>query len=102
MEEMSMSETFWIMAEITVGIAFLGILSAVITAIMVPLLNKLDKRSRAMEILAERYAQGELTREQYTQMRQDLGMGAADEARQSIEPADGRDTELVIGSRQSK
>jgi hypothetical protein len=50
-EGIAMSETFWIIGEIIVGIALLGLLSAVVTAVMVPFLNKLSKRSGAAEIL---------------------------------------------------
>jgi uncharacterized membrane protein len=75
-----MNETFWIIGEIIVGIAILGLLSAVVTAVMVPLLNKFSKHAGAAEILGERYARGELTREQYLQMRQDLGIGSDAEA----------------------
>lgn len=81
-KEMAMSDTFWIIGEIIAGVAILGFLSAVITAVMVPLLNKVSKHVGAEQILGERYARGELTREQYLQMRQDLGIGAeADEDR---------------------
>ena len=74
-----MSETFWIIGEIIVGIGVLGFLSAVITAVMVPLLNKASKHVGAEQILGERYARGEITREQYLQMRQDLDIGAGAE-----------------------
>ena len=71
-----MSDTFWIIGEIIGGIAILGFLSAVITAVMVPLLNKVSRHVGAEQILGERYARGELTREEYQQMRRDLGIGA--------------------------
>ena len=70
-----MNDTFWIVGEIIVGIAVLGVLSAVVTAVMVPFLDHVSKRHGAAEILAERYAKGEVTREQYEHMRQDLGIG---------------------------
>jgi uncharacterized membrane protein len=70
----AMNETFWIIAEVFVGAGVLGLLSAVITAIMVPLLSKYPETE---EILRKRYARGELTREQYAQIRQDLANGAA-------------------------
>lgn len=65
-----MSETVLIIAEIIVGIALLGVLSAVITVIVVRMLPA--GRSRAAEILDERYARGELTRDQYDQMQGEL------------------------------
>lgn len=68
------NDTFWIIGEIIVGIAILGVLSAVITVIMT---RQLSKSRSATEILGERYARGELTREQYQQMGQDLGMSAS-------------------------
>jgi uncharacterized membrane protein len=68
----AMSETFWIIAEITAGIGILGIVSAVITAIMVPFLNK---QAGPWETLKARYARGELSREQFEKMRQDMGLG---------------------------
>jgi len=86
-----MSEIAWIVAEIIVGIALLGILSAVITAVMVPWLARVGtpRPARAEEILAERYARGELTRDQYLHMRQDLGRpaDAGAELRASGRPA---------------
>jgi uncharacterized membrane protein len=66
-----MNETFWIIAEIIAGIGILGLLSAVITAVMVPFLSK---STGAKEILGQRYARGEVTRDQYLQMRDDLGI----------------------------
>lgn len=68
-----MNETFWIVGEIIVGIGVLGVLSAVVTAVMVPFLDHVSKRRGPAEILQERYAKGELTREQFLQMREDLG-----------------------------
>jgi uncharacterized membrane protein len=73
-----MNETFWIIAEVFVGVGLLGLLSAVITAIMVPLLSKYPGTE---EILRKRYARGELTREQYDQIRQDLTNNTASDAR---------------------
>lgn len=64
-----MSELEFIIAEVIIGIGLLGLLSAVVTAVMVPLLNR---QSRVAEILRERYAKGDLSREQYEQMRRDL------------------------------
>ena len=77
-----MSDTFWIVGEIIVGIAILGLLSAVITLIMTRLLSK---PPAAAEVLSERYARGELKREQYLQMRQDLGISA--DAAEALRPA---------------
>ncbi len=66
-----MNETFWIVAEIIVGIGILGLLSAVITAIMVPLLSKTNGPA---DLLAQRYAKGDLTRDEYLLARRDLGL----------------------------
>jgi hypothetical protein len=67
-----MTETTLVIGEIIVGIAFLGVVSAVITVIMVRLLPK--GRSRAAEILDERYARGELAADQYAQMRRNIAV----------------------------
>jgi hypothetical protein len=67
-----MSETTFVIGEIIVGIAFLGVISAVITVIMVRLLPR--GRSRAAEILDERYARGDLTPDQYDQMRRNIAI----------------------------
>jgi len=83
-----MSETVLIIAEVIVGIAFLGVLSAVITVIMTRMLGK---GSRAMDILDERYARGELTREQYEQMREDLEVAASAETSLRAPTNDSRD-----------
>jgi hypothetical protein len=39
-------------------------------------LDKRTKRTAAADILGERYARGELSRAQYVQMREDLGIDA--------------------------
>jgi hypothetical protein len=96
LEDLIMSETFWIIAEIIAGIAILGIVSAAITAVMVPLLSK---RPSSIEILGERYARGELTREQYMQMCRDLGMGVADEEGILMGIAPGREADSAPASR---
>ncbi len=73
-----MNEMALVVAEIIVGIALLGVLAAVVTAVMVPRLSRITPADRPTpeSILAERYARGELTREQLAQMRQDLGLSA--------------------------
>ena len=96
-----MNETFWIVGEIIVGIAVLGVLSAVVTAVMVPFLDHVSKRHGPAEILEERYARGELTREQFQRMRQDLGIELADVPAPSLGSPDGRE-EPVAGSRQTR
>jgi uncharacterized membrane protein len=98
-EGTTMSETFWIIGEIIVGIAFLGVLSAVVTLIMTRLLSK---PPGAAEILGERYARGELTREQYERMRQDTGIGPVAGEGLRAGTADGRDAGVALGSRQVK
>ena len=67
-----MTETTLVVGEIIVGIALLGVVSAVITVIMVRLLPK--GRTRAAEILDERYARGELSPEHYAQMRRNIAI----------------------------
>ena len=69
-----MTETTFVVGEIVIGIAFLGVVSAVITVIMVRLLPR--GRPRAVEILDERYARGELTPDQYAQLRRDISIRA--------------------------
>ena len=93
-----MSDTFWIVGEIIVGIAILGLLSAPITLIMTRLLAK---PPAAAEVLSERYARGELTREQYLQMRQDLGIGADSAKALRHAPLDEREAGTGAGSRRS-
>jgi len=92
---MTMSETAWIIGEIIVGIALLGLLSAVVTVIMVRLLSP---ASPAAEILQQRYARGDLTREQYEQMRQDLGISALSGDSFPALQSNGREAEVVPGS----
>lgn len=68
-----MTQTMWIIVEIFLGIGFLVVLTAVSTLVT----QRLQGRAKGPEqILQERYARGELTREQYEQMRQDLGIPA--------------------------
>ena len=67
-----MSEAQVIVAEIIIGIVVIGILSAVITVVMVRVLP--SRRSPAAEALDLRYASGELSREQYRQMCEELGL----------------------------
>jgi len=64
-----MSELTLIIGEIIIGIALLAVLSAVITVVVVRLLSP---TSRADEILRLRYAQGELTRDEFIQRRRDI------------------------------
>lgn len=96
-----MNETFWIVGEIIVGIAVLGVLSAVVTAVMVPFLDRVSKRHGPAEILQERYAKGELSREQYQEMRQDLGFGIAAEPSRHFSSLDEREV-AGTGSRQTR
>jgi len=58
--------------------------------------------SRPLEILQERYTRGELTHEQYEQMRQDLGISAIAGDGLRAPPADGRDASSVPGSHQAR
>jgi hypothetical protein len=95
-----MSDTYWIIAEISVGIGFLGVGSALVTVVVS---RWLEKPRPAAEILAERYARGELTPEQYRQMRTDLGpeLATADNSGpgESDDSASARGTVVVSRSR---
>lgn len=90
-----MSDAALIIAEIIAGIAVLGLLSAVITYVMVRLLSPTPP---AVEILQQRYARGELTREQYMQMQQDLGLTTVAAGLNGTAESDGRDA-VVVTSR---
>lgn len=91
-----MSETGWIIAEIFIGIAFLTLLTAVLTRLM----GEGSKKRRPAEILDERYARGELTHEQYVQMRQDLDLSAISEDGLGTARAESRGTRTLSGTRQ--
>ncbi|HUY98842.1 MAG TPA: SHOCT domain-containing protein [Thermomicrobiaceae bacterium] len=81
-----MSGTSWIVAEVFVGIVLLMIVGGLLGVFVPRMLG--ESPSSPDEILNRRYARGELTREQYLQMRQDLGIPAgAGVARQTREPA---------------
>jgi len=96
LEVTTMSETAFIIAEIIVGIAVLGVLSAVVTAAMVPWLSR---RPGAREVLGERYARGEISRDEYLRMRQDLEIEAtAAIAPETLSTGD-RDAKAVGGPR---
>jgi len=82
------NNTFWIIAEIIIGIAFLGLLSAVVTVIMTRLLGK---SSGANDILDERYARGELNRDEYMRMRRDIEFGTSASNGSDARPADGQE-----------
>ncbi|MGA7670077.1 MAG: SHOCT domain-containing protein [Nitrolancea sp.] len=64
-----MTQTTWIIAEVFVGIAMLTILTAFVTHWFGPP----SKRGPA-EILKERYARGEISRSEYREMAEDLGV----------------------------
>jgi hypothetical protein len=66
----NMSDTFWIVGEIIVGIALLTVLGSAI-AVALPRLIP-ETGGNATDILDRRYARGELTREQYLHMREDV------------------------------
>lgn len=65
-----MDHTGWIVIEIFLGIGFLMMLGVLVAR----LTGDNSKQREPGEILDWRYAQGKLTREQYQQMRQDLGL----------------------------
>lgn len=96
-----MSETTFVIGEIIVGIAFLGVISAVITVIMVRLLPR--GRSRAAEILDERYARGDLTPDQYAQMRRNIAIPVGVEETPPVPYVNGAavDTVRAGGSRRA-
>ncbi len=64
-----MTQTTWIIAEIFGGIALLTLLTAFLTRWFGP-----PGRRGPAEILKERYARGEITRVEYRQMAEDLGI----------------------------
>ena len=81
-----MSGTSWIVAEVFVGIVLLMIVGGLLGVFVPRMLG--ESPSSPDDILNRRYARGELTREQYLQMRQDLGIPAGTGvARQTQEPA---------------
>ena len=90
-----MSDVVVIVAEIIVGLALLTVIGAAVGIVV----NRLTAKRSPMEILQERYVRGELTREQYAQLRQDLaGIGVlADgtEAPQPIQAASTRSPDEV-------
>ena len=79
-----------IILEIFAGIAFLTVLGAAIGVVMGRMFGTEPPGGKPESILRQRYARGELTREQYQQMRWDLGLGS--------EPSPGS----VDGSRAAK
>ena len=80
-----MSGTSLIVAEVFVGIMLLMVVGGAL-GVIVP--RMLGESASADELLRRRYARGELTREQYLQMRDDLGLPApAGMAAQTREPA---------------
>lgn len=81
-----MTQTTWIIAEIFAGIALLTVLTAFVTRWFGPP----NKRGPA-EILKERYARGELSRAEYQQMANDLGIAIprSDERQPPVSPEQG-------------
>ena len=69
-----MSGASLIIFEIFAGIAFLTILGCVIAVVMTRIFGTPDKQAQLTELLNQRYAKGELSREQYLQMRRDIGL----------------------------
>lgn len=65
-----MGGTAWIVVEVFLGIGFLMLMGVLVAR----LTGDNSKQRGPAEMLDWRYAQGELTREQYQQMRQDLGL----------------------------
>ena len=64
-----MSEAALIVAEVILGIALLVVLVAVVS---VAATRRLSKGNEATEILRQRYARGEISREQFQRMSHDL------------------------------
>jgi Short C-terminal domain len=94
-----MSETAVIIGEIIVGIALLSVLTMLLTVWASRLLGK---GSAAGKILRERYARGELTREQFEQMRQDLGTTTLTGDSLSVSMPNGRHVGVGRGSRETR
>lgn len=76
-----MTQTTWIIAEIFAGIALLTLLTAFVTRWFSPP----NKRGPA-EILKERYARGELSRTEYQQMADDLGIAIPRSGERRVPP----------------
>ena len=66
-----MSEAVAIIVAITLGLAFLAVVGAAVTVLIVRLMPW--PKSPAHNILRERYSRGELTDERYEEMRRKLG-----------------------------
>lgn len=92
-----MSGTEWIIAEVFVGLGFLVLLTAVVSRLM----GESPKRQGPAEILDWRYAQGELTHEQYQQMRQDLGLTISRDGFGASQ-LESRDMRTLSGTHQSQ
>jgi hypothetical protein len=86
-----MSDTVFIIGEIIAGIAIIGVGSAIVTVIVARLL---PKPTRDAEVLRERYARGDLTREQYVQICQDLGIAPTG----GLAPAERADSRQPVGA----
>ena len=96
-EGITMSGTEWIIAEVFVGLGFLVLLTAIVSRLM----GDNSKRQGPAEILDWRYAQGELTHEQYQQMRQDLGLTISRDGF-GASPAESRNTRTLSGTHLSE
>jgi len=66
-----MSEPVAIIVAITLGLAFLTVVGAAVTVLIVRLMPW--PKSPGLSILRERYARGELTDERYEEMKRRLG-----------------------------
>ena len=74
-----MHGTSLIVFEIFAGIAFLTVLGTVIAVVMTKMFGAPEPGGSVEATLRRRYARGELTREQYLQMRSDLGLSLGDD-----------------------
>lgn len=89
-----MSDVVVVVGEIIIGLALLTVVGGAVAVVTTRLLGKASPQ----EILRERYARGELTREQYEQAQRDIAVPVGlDEGFQRTQ-LDGRDTEVIASS----
>jgi|ThiBio_1000_plan_1041568.scaffolds.fasta_scaffold30332_2 hypothetical protein len=93
-----MNETGWIVVEIFLGIGFLMILGVLVAR----LTGDNSKQRGPAEMLDWRYVNGELTHEQYEQMRQDLGLMPRTGERITASQKEHRDMTALSGMHQAK
>ncbi|HEX6508816.1 MAG TPA: hypothetical protein VF221_14405 [Chloroflexota bacterium] len=93
-----MSDIVVIVAEIIIGLALLTVVGAAVGVVV----NRMTVKRPPIEMLQERYIRGELTRDQYVQMRQDLAATRTfGEGLRAPQP-NGREAEVAFGSEKTK